>query len=573
MATEHQINRIKYLRGNGLSQKEISEDVGLSPQMVSVILKNIASKFGESKPIKLIHAIGFVPKDTVVEFSPRDFENHRESDTLYSAEQSVYETKQGIVHKTTFPDSVPIRYYPQIADLLHINDLPEKLFSKDSLRSEFFDRLNRLRVYESNKLMVFIGNTLLPSLGINRQDHDRSQFTELIIELSILLTEKLDEQLQKMQKGFIDDMPDIGDEINNIRFHLENMFDWELVVSPHRNHFTNLEKNYLSEMSNEYPFLAKLILSHDRGDYSISGIEKDFQDLTNEVLAKKQMSIDDLQYVFKFGTMDKELIDRYISTGASTISQLDEIEEKGVSNMDELKAARIAFNNQAINIEDYPSISESGERLASKIRSSIERDELDDVLVHSFTHFETHAKKLWRNKSFNLSKLGLGWSGDNEHTNKIFNSILLHHKHVSYVMRSESYTPTDEELNQIGNFTERSGVNRGNRANTPAYYWRRALKSEKEKELFCWNYIRSKISKAIRDQSDPSSEILVNILCPILSDDGDLHAFCEESRHIRNDLLHDGETKTEIITRHVRSVLEMTELIIAKHGELKSLMN
>ena len=32
MATEQQIDRIKYLRGNGLSQKDIAEDVGLSPR-------------------------------------------------------------------------------------------------------------------------------------------------------------------------------------------------------------------------------------------------------------------------------------------------------------------------------------------------------------------------------------------------------------------------------------------------------------------------------------------------------------------------------------------------------------
>ena len=30
MATEQQIDRIKYLRGNGLSQKDIADDVGLS---------------------------------------------------------------------------------------------------------------------------------------------------------------------------------------------------------------------------------------------------------------------------------------------------------------------------------------------------------------------------------------------------------------------------------------------------------------------------------------------------------------------------------------------------------------
>ena len=51
MATKEQIERIKYLRGNGLSQKEIADDVSLSPQMISVVLKKLASEFQESKPV------------------------------------------------------------------------------------------------------------------------------------------------------------------------------------------------------------------------------------------------------------------------------------------------------------------------------------------------------------------------------------------------------------------------------------------------------------------------------------------------------------------------------------------
>ena len=65
-------------------------------------------------------------------------------------------------------------------------------------------------------------------------------------------------------------------------------------------------------------------------------------------------------------------------------------------------------------------------------------------------------------------------------------------------------------------------------------------------------------------ESEPSSEILVNIFCPLLSEDGDLHSFCEQARHIRNDLLHEGDTTMEIITRHVRAMLELTELVILK---------
>ena len=83
MASQKQIERIKYLRSNGLSQKDIAEDVGLSPQMVSVVLKKLAEEFVEHKPVNIIVAKGFEPKDTVIEFNTMDFENFREAETLY----------------------------------------------------------------------------------------------------------------------------------------------------------------------------------------------------------------------------------------------------------------------------------------------------------------------------------------------------------------------------------------------------------------------------------------------------------------------------------------------------------
>ena len=83
MASQKQTERIKYLRSNGLSQKDIAEDVGLSPQMVSVVLKKLAEEFVEHKPVKIIVAKGFEPKDTVIEFNTMDFENYREAETLY----------------------------------------------------------------------------------------------------------------------------------------------------------------------------------------------------------------------------------------------------------------------------------------------------------------------------------------------------------------------------------------------------------------------------------------------------------------------------------------------------------
>ena len=141
MATDEQIKRIKYLRGNGLSQKDIAGDVNLSPQMVSVILKQLANEFHESKPVRIIVTKGFEPKDTVIEFDTQDFENFRESETIYGTEKSIFEIRQGLVHKTSFNDLVPVEFYPQIADLLTKFQLPEMLYQKKEIKHEFQMRL------------------------------------------------------------------------------------------------------------------------------------------------------------------------------------------------------------------------------------------------------------------------------------------------------------------------------------------------------------------------------------------------------------------------------------------------
>ena len=570
MATEQQINRIKYLRGNGLSQKDIAEDVGLSPQMVSVILKDIASKFNEVKPVQIIHAVGFEPKDTVIEFNTRDFENFRESETVYAADQSLFEVRPGIVHKTTFPDTVPVNHYAEIADLLPLADLPSQLFDKEELHKNFvrqttnqFTKISRKGA--GGKLLI---SALFPALGI-QPDRDRKvQFETLILELDELIRERLTEQLEQLQQEYLEGMPSVNETVLNIRFHLENQFTKDSVLTQdYVGGFSKMEINYLKEKAEQFSVLIDLIWrQHEDPKRLTFDFEEDFTAFMEEVLKQKGLLIKDLKHAFEFGTLEKEVINRYLSTGASSESELQEIEEKGVSNVDELKAAKVAFNNRPINLEDYPSVSKGDGRIPSKIHSAVEREELDDALLHAFTHFETHAKQLWTHPYGTKSKfIPRGWKGRDGEIGQIFDSILANHKHASYIMNTETYSPTKEEFTQIGTFVEPDG-SRKNRTSSFDRQMRMGapLQHQKEKELFCWNLFRAKYNHAMMKESEPSSEILVNIFCPLLSEDGDLHSFCEQARHIRNDLLHEGDTTMEIITRHVRAMLELTELVILK---------
>jgi len=131
-------------------------------------------------------------------------------------------------------------------------------------------------------------------------------------------------------------------------------------------------------------------------------------------------------------------------------------------------------------------------------------------------------------------------------------------------MNAETYSPTEEEFTQIGTFVEIDGTRE---KGTTILYRRmrgKPLQAKKEKELFCWNLFRAKFNHASRRETEPSSEILVNIFSPLLSEDGELHSFSDQARHIRNDLLHEGDTTMEILTRHIRAMLELTELVILK---------
>lgn len=262
MATEQQIDRIKYLRGNGLSQKDIADDVGLSPQMVSVILKDIASRFNETKPVRVIHAVGFEPKDTVIEFTTRDFENFRESETLYAAEQSVFEVQPGIVHKTTFPDVISVDCYAEIADLLPLADLPTQIFDKEELRAHFnkisSGNFSRLK-YKGNSVGV-VAKSMFPALGIDSTQYDRAQFTLLWTELDDMIGEYLSKQLNEVQDRFLEEMPSVEDTIANVRYHIQNRLTSNVVHNAgHMDDFSALETKFLEDMSQDYAFLVDLI--------------------------------------------------------------------------------------------------------------------------------------------------------------------------------------------------------------------------------------------------------------------------------------------------------------------------
>ena len=577
MANEKQVHRIKYLRGNGLSQKEIAEDVGLSPQMVSVVLKKTAEKFSEYKPVKIISALGFVPKDTVIEFSPMEFENYREGESLYATGSSLFEMRSGVVHKTSFPDCCPVDLYPMVADLLPRYELPIKLFEKSSLCADFTKKtIGNLRLRPESKCqrsVQFILDFYLMPSGIKIA---RTDFEALIHPMAELVSELLSEQLSDLNQGYLEDMPEQKNKEDLIRYHMEKrmtsgMLDYG---STSGKNFSEFEEMYFKSMSAKYPFLIDIVYNLQKDPEQLTfDIEEDFTDLFNEALSKISLGTKDIKFIFKYGTLDKNTIERYLETGAKSSDELEAIEEHGVANLDELKAAKIAFNNQPIQLSEYNSFAQEKGRLPEKVRKAVERNEIDDALIHAFVRFENKALCLWTHPYVEASVIPRRWRDGDEMIEHVVQSNLSYSSHLNHIQSFESYVPSQEELAIIRNWVTEAGkahpelrhqLLRGNTVNA-AYA-----------ELYCRNLFRSKIvfPKKLRHNKtneEPTSEILISLLAPSLSQDGELHQFCEQARLIRNKLMHDDEIQKDLVTRHVRAILELTELVIAETERLEHL--
>ena len=580
MASQKQTERIKYLRSNGLSQKDIAEDVGLSPQMVSVVLKKLAEEFVEHKPVKIIVAKGFEPKDTVIEFNTMDFENYREAETLYGTSTSVFEMRSGVVHKTSFPECCPVKFYPMVADLLSLHELPEKLFEKSVFHADFVDKTTNdmpLRPNQNYRTAHnFIREWYVKPTGMIPQ---QTEYANVIFPLAKLVSELLSKQLDDLNQSFLQMMPDEIDSIEAIRYHMENQMLPEMMESGRggtQYRYSEFEKKYLQSMADKYPFLIDMLYKrHQDPEQFKLDVEDNFQDLFFEAISSVFLEAEDIKYVFEYGTVDKETIEKYQQTGARTPEQLEAIQEHGVANLDELEAAKIAFNDEPIKLKDYKWFSKETGRLSDKVRRAVERNEIDDALIHAFVRFEKKAMELWEHQyvRHDDSKLpNRGWKDADDIIERIIQSNLSYNQHLNHILESESYQPSREELalfggklrNEQGRSFNFHQVMRGN------------LLPPGHEVLYCRNLIRVKIEPHLASigrnkGTDPTAEVLISILAPCLSEDGELHEFCEQARIIRNKLMHDDQMPSNLVTRHVRAILELTELVIATSERLEKL--
>jgi len=588
MATDEQIARISYLRGNGLSQKDIAEDVGLSSQMISVILKKQAEIFNEKKPIRMIQTSGFEPKETVIEFPPTEFERFRESEILYEDSCDVFEIRNGLVHKTSFPIEIPPSIYPEIADVIEQYGLPETLLDVAIMR-EHFTNLSKAWRFKDLAGMMMQRHYEFPE----EFDKNSREIRENIQRIVGLIANELERQTSELVAGFCIDMPPISQKAKLIRYQSEHSlmkFEDKLTlintVTKMLHIWTDFELDYLISRKFDFPMLTFYILMRTPKSTDLEtifeeaeiDIEQHFTKLLNFVLHSININLKQLYLVWKHNTFDPEILGKFADTGAPDAESLEEIERAGVENFEELKDAKKVFNSAPIDCAEFKHLSADDGRQANKIRKAIERGDIDDALTAAWTRFEVHARELWGQRYFADMDFRSGnsrWNKGGDLIEKIIASNIKNNAHFRHIISTENYVPSKEEKSLFGDrwAPDRNGA-LGILMNVNGINRRRSHQTRStNREDYCRELLFLTMSLPNRKNVESiNSSNFANVLAPYLSDNDEHHFYLDQARIIRNDIIHNGVEPKNLLTRHVRVILEITELIIDKFLSLKKLL-
>ena len=120
MVTDDELYAIKRMRSSGHTHQEIADSLSLKRSTVAYQLKKLKDS-PEDHSIEIVHASGFEPKETLIEFDNHGFERHRVKTTLYTTGQDIFEMRGGVIHKTTIRAPFTGSDYPVISQLMRVH--------------------------------------------------------------------------------------------------------------------------------------------------------------------------------------------------------------------------------------------------------------------------------------------------------------------------------------------------------------------------------------------------------------------------------------------------------------------
>ncbi|MFL2493245.1 MAG: winged helix-turn-helix domain-containing protein [Candidatus Thalassarchaeum sp.] len=105
MVTDDEWAAAMRMRSSGNTLKKISAELNIPISTLSYHFKKMRDSGLHNSSIDMINVVSFKPKETVISFTPHDFENHRINHTLYSTGMDIYEMRQGVIHHTKLPET------------------------------------------------------------------------------------------------------------------------------------------------------------------------------------------------------------------------------------------------------------------------------------------------------------------------------------------------------------------------------------------------------------------------------------------------------------------------------------
>ena len=100
MAAKDLLPKMLELRGRNYTYKKIGEELGISASLVGKHLKEVRDK--PELAFEFIELKNFETGQTVLSFTPENFEKYRQSTTMYYLGNKVFEIRSGLIHKTDF---------------------------------------------------------------------------------------------------------------------------------------------------------------------------------------------------------------------------------------------------------------------------------------------------------------------------------------------------------------------------------------------------------------------------------------------------------------------------------------
>ena len=599
MASEETVARISHLRGRGYTQKEIAEDVGLSPQMVSVILKQLREQSNQAKPVQVVVTQNLEPKDTVIEFTPSEFERLRQEQTIYAVDQKLYEIRPNLVHATTLPPTIPASRYAEIADIVESgfdltfshNFAAERSWLENchvlDLRFEFgVTPLEEIHEIVSKWLIQ--RKHILKLIAVLNKEHDFPWLNQKISDpvkqreqktriknffefVSMHIAKEFVSVWRHMVEGYYPDAPTHQDPLDDLRYVYELGVRSEDVTWSEAGNYGRIAEVYRSSLLEEYlktciedhPFVGVFL-------YSEALSQIDDKERRKAVMEAVQRRVENDSYFHSlvgflpFSEVvfihmahhletDPTIVEQIMESGAPSPEALRLVQNSGSSTWEEHLEKQEEFNRDSFGLSEFKLISSLGLPKVERVRAALENEAFDDALIHAWTLFEVQARAMWEDDRIRGVLKADFTARDSLHP--VHSSMT--DGSVEFQIRESNKRHNHKILEMLAKPLSEVNGHRRREWLTPEQ--RRYV----EIERYLTEALVFPVSDSQTHEENGSGYVFTNVLAPFVLGDveDDRHRWLDEARLIRNADLHGTECSIELLSRHIRVVLELTELI------------